>query len=63
MTQIKNVNKLTESLKEQILNGNDHTIDEMKVWLAPYEYDNVINKALGVSHPIPRGVNSRILDY
>jgi hypothetical protein len=51
MSQIKNVNKL-----EQILNGNDHTIDEMKVWLAPYEYDNVINKALGVSHPIPRGV-------
>ena len=57
---VKNIKEVTEPLKEEILNGNVHTIDEMKAWFIPYGFNNVINKAFGVSHPIPRGVNSMV---
>ncbi len=39
------VSQVTEPLKEQILNGHVHTIDEMKVWLLPFGYSDTINEA------------------
>jgi len=30
---IKNIKEITEPLKEEILNGHVHTIDDMKAWL------------------------------
>ena len=42
---IKNIKEVTEPLKEQILNGNVHTIAEMKAWLQPFGYSNTINNA------------------
>lgn len=33
---IKNIKEVTEPLKEEILNGHVHTIDEMKAWLAAF---------------------------
>ena len=42
---IKNVKEVTEPLKEQILKGNIHTIDEMKAWLMPLGYSDTINEA------------------
>ena len=30
---IKNIKEVTEPLKEEILNGYVHTVDEMKAWL------------------------------
>ena len=41
---VKNIKEVTESLKEEILNGNVHTIDEMKAWLKPLGYSDTINK-------------------
>ena len=32
-------------LKEEILNGHVHTIDEMKAWLKPLGYSDAINEA------------------
>ena len=43
MTSIKNISEVTEPLKEEILNGHVHTIDEMKVWLKPFGYSDAIN--------------------
>ena len=34
-TKIKNISEVTEPLKEQILKGDVHTIDEMRTWLKP----------------------------
>lgn len=45
MNSIKNVSEVTEPLKEQILNGNVHTIDEMRAWLKPLGYSDTINEA------------------
>jgi len=45
MTQIQNVREVTEPLKEEILNGHVHTIDEMKAWLKPLGYSDAINDA------------------
>ncbi len=45
MTQIQNVREVTEPLKEEILNGHVHTIDEMKAWLLPLGYSEAINEA------------------
>lgn len=45
MTLIKNIKEVTEPLKEEILNGKVHTIDEMKSWLLPYGYSDTINDA------------------
>ena len=42
---IKNISEVTEPLKEQILQGNVHTIDEMKAWLRPLGYSDAINEA------------------
>lgn len=42
---IKNINEVTEPLKEQILKGDVHTIDEMKAWLKPLGYSDTINEA------------------
>ena len=40
-----NIKEITEPLKEQILNGKVHTIDEMKAWLQPLGYSDTINDA------------------
>ena len=37
--------QVTEPLKEEILKGNVHTIEEMKAWLKPFGYSNAINDA------------------
>ena len=45
MRQIKNIKEVSEPLKEEILNGHVHTIDEMKAWLQPLGYSEAINEA------------------
>ena len=45
MLQIKNISEVTEPLKEQILKGDVHTIDEMKAWLQAFGYSDAINDA------------------
>ncbi len=45
MPSIKNIKEVTEPLKEQILNGTVHTIDEMRAWLSPFGYSDTINEA------------------
>ena len=42
---IKNIKEVTEPLKEQILKGDVHTINEMKAWLKPLGYSDTINEA------------------
>ena len=42
---IKNIKEVTEPLKEQILKGDVHTIDEIKAWLKPLGYSDTINEA------------------
>ena len=37
--------QVTEPLKEQILKGAVHTIDEMRAWLKPLGYSDTINEA------------------
>ena len=34
-TKIKNIKEVTEPLKEEILKGDVHTINEMRAWLKP----------------------------
>ena len=36
---------MTEPLKEQIIKGDIHTIDEMRAWLKPLGYSDTINEA------------------
>ena len=45
MTPVKNIKEVTEPLKEQILKGDVHTIDEMMAWLKPLRYSDTINDA------------------
>lgn len=45
MVTINNIKEVTEPLKEQILNGDVHTIEEMKAWLKPLGYSDTINEA------------------
>ena len=45
MVTIKNIKEVTEPLKEQILKGTVHTIDEMRAWLKPLGYSDTINEA------------------
>ena len=45
MLQIKNISEETEPLKEQIIKGDVHTIDEMREWLKPLGYSDTINEA------------------
>ena len=42
---IKNISEVTGPLREEILNGRVHTIDEMKAWLKPFGYSDAINDA------------------
>ena len=42
---IKNIKEVTEPLKEQILKGDVHTIEDMRAWLKPLGYSNTINEA------------------
>lgn len=42
---VKNISEVTEPLKEQILKGDVHTIDEMRAWLKPLGYSDTINDA------------------
>ena len=42
---IKNIKEVTEPLKEEILKGNVHTIEEMRAWLKPLGYSDTINEA------------------
>jgi len=37
--------QVTEPLKEEILKGDVHTIEEMKAWLKPFGYSDAINEA------------------
>lgn len=45
MVTIKNIREVSEPLKEQILKGDVHTIDEMRAWLKPLGYSDTINEA------------------
>ena len=45
MTQITNIKEVTEPLKEQVLKGNVHTIEDMRAWLKPLGYSDTINEA------------------
>lgn len=45
MAKIKNIKEVTEPLKEEILKGNVHTIEEMKAWLLPFGYSDAIKDA------------------
>ena len=45
MPTIKNIKEVYEPLKEQILQGNIHTIDGMRAWLQPLGYSDAINNA------------------
>ena len=42
MTKINNIKEVTEPLKEQILKGDVHTIEEMKAWLKPFGYKQLL---------------------
>ena len=44
---IKNIKEVTDPLKEDILNGRVHTIDEMKAWMGLYK----IGTTYGGSNP------------
>lgn len=43
---IKNISEVTEPLKEQIFNSIIHTRGEMKAWLSPFGYRDVIMQLL-----------------
>lgn len=42
---IKNIREVTEPLKEEILKGDVHTIDEMRAWLQGFGYSDAIKDA------------------
>ena len=42
---IKTISVVTEPLRDQILSGHLHTIDEMRAWLKPFGYSDAINEA------------------
>ncbi len=42
---IKNIKEVTEPLKEEILKGDVHTIEDMKAWLQGFGYSDAINDA------------------
>ena len=45
MFSIKNIREVTEPLKEKILKGDVHTIEEMKAWLQTFGYSDAIKDA------------------
>ena len=42
---VKNIREVTEPLKEEILKGDVHTIEEMKAWLQAFGYSYAIKDA------------------
>ena len=42
---INNISEVTEPLKEQIIKGDIHTIDEMRAWLQGFGYSDAIKDA------------------
>ena len=42
---IKKISQVTGPLKEEILNGNVHTIEEMRAWLQTFGYSDAIKDA------------------
>ena len=44
-TTIKNIKEVTEPLKEEILKGDVHTVEEMKAWLQAFGYSDAIKDA------------------
>lgn len=44
-TKIKNISEVTKPLKEQILKGDVHTIEDMRAWLKPLGYSDTISEA------------------
>ena len=44
-TKIKNISEVMEPLKELILKGDLHTIDEIRAWLQAFRYSDVIKDA------------------
>ena len=42
---INNIREVTEPLKEEILKGDVHTIEEMKSWLEAFGYSDAIKDA------------------
>ena len=44
-TKIKNIKEVTEPLKDDILKGDVHSIEEMKAWLKSFGYSDTINEA------------------
>ena len=42
---VKNIREVTDPLKEQILKGDVHSVDEMRAWLKPLGYSDTINEA------------------
>lgn len=44
-TKIKNIKEVTEPLKEEILKGDVHTIEEIKAWLQVFGYSDAIKDA------------------
>ena len=60
---IKNISEVTGPLREEILNGHVHTIDEMRAWLKPLGYSDAINDA-AVSFILREFVMSKVsTDY
>ena len=45
MSQIKNISEVTEPLKDEILKGDVHTIEEMRAWIQAFGYSDAIKDA------------------
>ena len=58
-TKIKNIKEATEPLKEQILKGNVHTIQEMKAWLQALGYSDAI-KDVTINYILREFVMSKV---
>lgn len=39
------ISQVTDPLKDEILNGHVHTIEDMRTWLKPLGYSDTINEA------------------
>ena len=52
--------QVTEPLKEQILKGDVHTIDEMRAWLKPLGYSDTINET-AINFVLREFVMSKVL--
>ena len=57
-TKIKNIIEVTEPLKEQILKGDVHTIDEMRAWLKPLGINFILREF--VMSKVPSGSLSNV---